>query len=751
MIGDASARAVNTPRRRKTLLAGGIIAALALGTIGSGIAYAAGGGLAPPPVNPATVHLASAVPDRVILTPTITPATTQNVSWRTSVEVTAPQVQLAPMTDGPVQATSTTPAVSTTEFATDLGYSIKYHTATLTGLTPATSYVYRVGDGETWSEWFEFATASTEPEPFSFLVQGDAQNDVKSYASRAFRAAYEARPYAKAVVHLGDLIDTDVADAEWGEWFSAAGFENAYLNVIATPGNHEYYPGPELTRYWKAQFEFPDNGPADTPEAKAMFSENTYFVDYQGVRFISLNGSQINTADLASQTAWLDQVLEENPGKWSVVSFHQPVFSVTSGRDNKTIRDAWLPIFEKHNVDLVLSGHDHAYGRGNLFANEQNLPAGASAETSQTGPVYMVTVAGPKMYVPDDPATNNWVTNGAHMRSMNRDTQMFQTVDVTGDEIHVESRKVTGELFDAFTITKSDDGTKLVTDDTVGRASGPGSTRSTINAPERPTPVIPGATDEPTAEPTDEPTDEPTPEPTDEPTDEPTGEPTTEPTDEPTAEPTDEPTGEPTDEPTGEPTTEPTDEPTSEPTTEPTVEPTEEPTTEPTTEPTSDPTSEPTTEPTAEPTDEPTDPPSHSAQLELSATGIAAGGELFLKGSGFKPNEDMEATLHSDPISLGFTKADASGDVLFSVHIPAGVPAGVHTIVLRGLESGVTAEKTITVLPVGAAPTGVKNLADTGASAVGTALAIGGFTLFAGLLVLFGVRYYRKPRQGGAV
>ena len=69
---------------------------------------------------------------------------------------------------------------------------------------------------------------------------------------------------------------------------------------------------------------------------------------------------------------------------------------------------AWLPLFEKYDVDLVVQGHDHAYGRGNLNANEQGLPEGADAATSHTGPVYLVSVAGPKMYVPDPENANNW-------------------------------------------------------------------------------------------------------------------------------------------------------------------------------------------------------------------------------------------------------------------------------------------------------------------------------------------------------
>ncbi|MFZ4893851.1 fibronectin type III domain-containing protein [Plantibacter sp. Mn2098] len=720
MQSDLSARIRARLNPRTALVAGGLATVVAIATVGGGIAYAAGG-LNPPPVNPATVHVASAIPDRVIMTPTETPFQSQNVSWRTSTDVTTAQLQLGASTKGPPKVSSTIQASTTTGFATDLGYSIKYHTATMTGLAPSTAYLYRVGDGTTWSEWFEFETASATAEPFSFLVQGDAQNDVKSYASRSFRAASEARPYAKAVVHRGDLIDTDVADAEWGEWFGAAGFANSSMNVLATPGNHEYYPGPELTRYWGAQFEYPRNGPATTPAIKQVYDENVYFTDIQGVRFISLNASVINGAEMESQTAWLDGVLASNPGKWSVVSFHQPIFSVTSGRDNATIRNAWLPIFEKHNVDLVLQGHDHAYGRGNLFANEQNLPAGADPATSQTGPVYMVTIAGPKMYVPDPVESNNWIKNGANLRSMNRDTQMYQTVDVTANQIHVESHKVTGELYDAFTITKSDDGVKLVTDETVAWASGPGSARADVKAPVRPTPAQPGPGSTP----------EPTPTPT----------PTPKPTETPTPKPTETPTPKPTETPTPKPTVEPTVQPTVEPTVQPTVEPTVAPTNQPTgtPKPTTPPTDKPDPKPAAKPT-----------PIELSATGIAAGGKLAMRGGGFWPNEDLEITLHSDPITLGNLPADAAGGYYYEAHIPAGVAPGAHTITVRGLESGATIDAPITILAVGSPTTGARDLASTGVDGVGIAIAAAGGALLLGTAAFLFVSFRRRTTGGEA-
>lgn len=492
-------------RRRppwRGLVVGGLLVGLTATT--GVVALAAGGGLAPPAVNPAVLYDPQVVPDRIILTPTATPAASQNVSWRTSTTAGAPKVQLALAGPGVVTAERTVEATSTT-FRADLGYDVAHHSATLTGLSPSTAYVYRVGDGSTWSEWAEFTTAAATIEPFSFIMQGDAQNDIKSYVSRTFRAATEARPYARAVLHAGDLIDTDISDAEWGQWFEAAGYANGGMNVIAAAGNHEYYPGPTLSRHWGAQFEYPENGPKTDERITQLYDENVYYTDYQGVRFVALNSNfPGDTAAMAAQTAWLEDVLKNNPNRWTVVTFHHPIFSVSSGRDNAALRQAWLPLFEKYDVDIVMQGHDHSYGRGNLLSNETGLPAGATAAKSNKGPVYLVSVAGPKYYVPDPPESNNWITNGANLRVVGRDTQLFQIVDVTSGELHIESWDVAGNLFDAFTITKDAAGAKLVTTESEARASGPGSTRGDIGRPTLPDPVVPG--DEATEEP-EEPTE----------------------------------------------------------------------------------------------------------------------------------------------------------------------------------------------------------------------------------------------------
>ncbi|WP_313544161.1 fibronectin type III domain-containing protein [Leifsonia aquatica] len=224
MRSPALSRALTKSKTRTVLAAAGVAAVVGAATFAGGLAFAAGG-LNPPAENPAVVYAPSAIPDRVILTPSTTPAVTQNVSWRTATGVAA-KVQLSPLTKGPVTATGTFDATTTVQFSTDLGYDIAYHTATLTGLAPATGYLYRVGDGDTWSEWFEFQTAADGAQDFSFLIQGDAQNDIKSYASRTFRAAFEARPYAKAGVRVLKAADlTEIAN------FSAHAYGNKVYGV----------------------------------------------------------------------------------------------------------------------------------------------------------------------------------------------------------------------------------------------------------------------------------------------------------------------------------------------------------------------------------------------------------------------------------------------------------------------------------------------------------------------------------------
>ncbi|ARQ67765.1 purple acid phosphatase family protein [Streptomyces marincola] len=383
--------------------------------------------------------------ERVVLSPTATPGTSQIITWRT------PEPADAVAEFGPASGGATTAVAGTGTGEAGGGF---HHRVTLDGLTPGTEYRYRVGDGTRWGAWTTFRTAGAAGEPFSFVYLGDIQNDITSGAAPLIRAAYADGADAALSVHAGDLVNNPNADDEWAEWFSAVGADTtSTTNQIATPGNHEY-DGWELSDHWTRQFPGAGNGPDDED-----LDGTAYYTDYQGVRFISLNSNYTNAPWfdvwdwLEDQEVWLDRVLRDNPNRWTVVTFHQPVMSNSEGRTGALVRAAWLDVLEEHDVDLVLQGHDHSYGRGNLVANRTDDPS------VTTGPVYVVSVAGPKMY---EPSRLDWRLAGAEVRTQLGDTQTYQIVDVTENSLTYRAKTQDGTVVDAFTIVKDGAGKRVV-------------------------------------------------------------------------------------------------------------------------------------------------------------------------------------------------------------------------------------------------------------------------------------------------
>jgi phosphodiesterase/alkaline phosphatase D-like protein len=207
----------------------------------------------PRPHSPAEAHAPTPLPDRVVLTWSDDPATTQSVTWRTDTTVKRGVAEIA-VANANGRALDPERFEAATElFRSDLNQA-HYHSLTFRGLRPETLYAYRVGDGENWSEYYHFRTASRAADAFSFIYFGDAQNEIKTHWSRVFREAFRAAPRAAFTLHAGDLVNEDSSDAEWGEWHQAPDWVNGTIPVIATPGNHEYYKErgtPMVSGHWR--------------------------------------------------------------------------------------------------------------------------------------------------------------------------------------------------------------------------------------------------------------------------------------------------------------------------------------------------------------------------------------------------------------------------------------------------------------------------------------------------------------------
>ncbi|MFN3816473.1 metallophosphoesterase [Brevundimonas sp.] len=397
-------------------------------------------------------------PDRVVLTPGADPAREMAVAWRTDGRQATAQAELARATPGPdIKDGAQAVDGRSARLETQLGPAT-YHQVRFTDLQPDTAYAYRLRGADGWGEWRPFYTAADGFEPFRFISLGDIQNDVLEVGARIVRQALRAAPDAALMVHAGDLVqqrDGDPHDAEWGEWNAVGGHVYGEVPQIVATGNHEYMEVREadgggaytrLAPHWSAQFALPDNGAAGA-------RQTTYAVDRQGVRFIVLDStSALNFGTLETQRAWLIQTLAAPGARWRIVVMHHPLFSCGRDYEPIRIRSAFADVLRAGGADLVLQGHDHCYSRVSDL-DVGPLPPGGRRTLS--GPAYVVSVAGAKMYpLNADSEARADVRLG--------DTQTFQIVDVTSDRLSLRAYDGTGDLVDAFDIEQTGDGRILV-------------------------------------------------------------------------------------------------------------------------------------------------------------------------------------------------------------------------------------------------------------------------------------------------
>ena len=404
-----------------------------------------------------------AIPSRIVLSWAGDPARTQAVTWRTETAAPSPQAQVAKFSADPKFEPSASTVRATFE-KDDLGdgRSAAHYAARFEGLEPDTTYCYRVGDGQVWSEWNVFRTASAKPEPFRFLYVGDEQNSIKSLWSRSIRRAYAAAPDARFLVHAGDLVAEGYDDRLWGEWSDALGFISATVPSIPVPGNHDLHrpagsPDAKTTLAaawpWRRHFALPANGP-DLDDMPGQ----SYYVDYQGVRFMAVDVNAFaeegfeaaaRNRVIDKELEWVAKVLSNNPNRWTIVVQHQGIYAIAQGREYAAMRAALAPLYEKYKVDLVLQGHDHCYARTHKIARDRIVDPAAP------GVVYAISVSGPKMY-------KTQKVNSQYMAKMIEDKQFYQIVDVSPERLALTAYSIDGAVADGFELRKNGDSSTYI-------------------------------------------------------------------------------------------------------------------------------------------------------------------------------------------------------------------------------------------------------------------------------------------------
>ena len=377
-------------------------------------------------------------PEKIILNLTRTPGTSQAVTWRTSYQGASHRAQIVQISDllNPKNKPTTVPAL-TTRVNLENNKIVHHHSIVFEQLEPDTRYAYRVGDNLHWSEWNQFQTAHQKPVPFTFLYFGDVQEKIHSMCSQVFRTAFQQEPESKFWLFAGDMVDNGPDDQQWEEFFTALGWIPRTLPLVLVPGNHEYpdkrkisQKNFHITRLWRPYFTLPENGPRGLEETVFSF-------EYPGVCFVVLNGNERTD----EQAEWLKTILQKNRQPWTIVSIHQPVYSISKRRNPTAFQHLFVPLFDRFSVDLVLQGHDHGYARTFPLKNNQRV------SDKEKGTVYIISNAGPKVY----PVSSRY----DHLMAKAQPGQLlFQSIRVAEDGLQVTAKNLLNKTIDSFDIRK---------------------------------------------------------------------------------------------------------------------------------------------------------------------------------------------------------------------------------------------------------------------------------------------------------
>lgn len=379
------------------------------------------------------------------------------------------------------------------------------HKALATGLTPATTYYFRLGNEEGWSETGTFTTAATEydaKEGFSFVYITDtqAQDDgMFDVSQKTVHTAMDMVPDASFVLVNGDLVESSGSNnSEWEyeQWFST--MQDVWMNypLVVIQGNHDTSANSNWTWHFNTDNSFNETSPVKTAMGGTVYS----FVQGDALVMVINYEDWKTEGYFAALADWMrEQVKAHGDVKWRIATFHKNMFtgsrSHQSDNDGKVVRENMLPVFDELDIDLALQGHDHIYEViGPVDNKSMTLVDGAveHVETVEPGGVrenmtgkaggvfnvaegtlyFLNNSAGRKKYEPRDEAAmiealgehgveNYWGLFSGKFGQTGEPT--FSDVTVTSDTIFIDTYTVNdaGEpsLFDSFKVIKENGGT----------------------------------------------------------------------------------------------------------------------------------------------------------------------------------------------------------------------------------------------------------------------------------------------------
>lgn len=271
----------------------------------------------------------------------------------------------------------------------------KERRVSLGGLTPGARYRYRLSEDDP-ERCFRFPDADAER--FTFCAVGDHGRSCA--AQRRVIAALRTREPA-FVLSLGDVCYPRLSD-----WRLDVNLFRPFADLMAETvlwpaiGNHDFQH--VAARPLLAAVEVPGNGPPGLPRGRGG-----YAFDFGAAHFAVINSAERREL-VTDVLPWLDADLESAAAPWKIVVSHHPPYSSGRYGNHRRLIERMVPLLQARGVQLVLSGHDHAYERlrpapgptyvvcgtgGGRLYKRRGKRAGALARINRTHGALEATVA----------------------------------------------------------------------------------------------------------------------------------------------------------------------------------------------------------------------------------------------------------------------------------------------------------------------------------------------------------------------
>ncbi|KAJ8772623.1 hypothetical protein K2173_027800 [Erythroxylum novogranatense] len=270
------------------------------------------------------------------------------------------------------------------------------HHCTITDLEFDTKYYYEVGIGNTTRRFWIVTPPKPGPDvPYTFGLIGDLG---QTHDSNRTLTHYESSPVkGQTLLFVGDLSYADDYpyhdNRRWDTWGRFIERNAAYQPWIWTAGNHEIDFAPDLGE--PIPFK-PYIHRYHVPYQAADSTSPLWYSIKRASASIIVMSSYSGFGKYTPQYKWLEKELlkvnrTETP--WLIVLMHCPLYSsyIHHYMEGETMRVMYEKWFVEYKVDVVFSGHVHAYERSERISNiAYNIVNGLCTPIrDQHAPVYI--------------------------------------------------------------------------------------------------------------------------------------------------------------------------------------------------------------------------------------------------------------------------------------------------------------------------------------------------------------------------